>query len=484
MVGSLSHRVQPHRTSFFGDALQQTVESQMPARQDAKIDMHSNQTLQVLRQFLAQHCGIQAHLLVVMCDGVALGFESDRQPLSNLNVTPLSRLCFKLSLDGGHTNTPLSTSQAALEQQLPGCIISKDVNFWATVFDLAEHAHEGIRTHARKLIQVLPTGQDCVSEAVHKSEKDDLVGYLQLKFLNKETTPFQLLYHLQLVYSLLRPLTTESPAWAVSTFLSAGGLVAMHQLARSLFALLRLPAQEDLHVQALRQVLAIIIWVLTKQTASQAPTTAAGGAAAGAAPPALLDTQPWWPDLTAGLFELVVATSHYEGKDTTQLLLARDAVNSWWKCVENSPRLADYFTGERGKQLQFVLLQGLASARTALSKALPELTNKELLQRLASVLLAWYPAAKEASATCGAFFDAFCGLLPKASLAEADLAALATGVTAWLKVCVCVCVCVCVYVCVCVSLSVCLSVCLSVSVCLCLSVCVCLSVSVCLSVCL
>lgn len=412
-----------HRMSFFGDALKMTAESNMPARPDVPIDMHSNQPLHVLRNHIAQQCSVQPHVLVIMRDGTALGLDLDRQPLGALGITPLSHISFKLSLDNGHASMLSATANTALEQHLPGCIIAKDDNFWETVFELAEQAHAGIRDHARNLVQLLPTGQARLFRASQCVEPAALAEYLREHLSGAADKHFHLLYHLQIVYSLLRPLLTESPNWPIATFTKAGGLALLHDLATKLFAAARAAAEgDDLHVEMLRLVLSIIIWVLQSTFSPAAPAAAVG------------EVEAWQRELAAGLFDIVRAVTEYSGSNTPRLLLARDAVHSWWQCLSSHPRLlATIVEPALQEPLKHVLLQGQAVSREALSGLLLTVTDKALIKALVELLLSWYPAAKSASTTCSAFFDAFCGLLRKSPLPDAELLTLSTGVTQWLQ---------------------------------------------------
>lgn len=214
--GRCLRSVPPHTASFQGRPFILGVSTANKQSTRFDVTVHTNEYLSSLRAKVAK----------------LLDHSVSRVRLTYLNreLVQDSQVLWQCGLIGGQTisasvNIVERTFKSTEEQHLPGILISKNVKFFDTLFNLANASDSNVREGANSLLALLPTHPDILNDFQSLCKKD--ADEARLLLASHFGARFRLLYTLQVLDGLVMPVNRPVDAQTQKfrrSFLEAGGL--------------------------------------------------------------------------------------------------------------------------------------------------------------------------------------------------------------------------------------------------------------------
>jgi ubiquitin carboxyl-terminal hydrolase 9/24 len=223
----------PHVHSYRGRDLLVNVNASCYHRA-IQLSTHSNVPIGLIRKVLATELTLPLNKFRLIFQSKSLQMKADARRLSQLDVEGNIVLTIRnltASAQQGLQSAFANRNERG-EQSLPGSIVVASDGIFELIFGLTQLPFDNIRTLSRRLISLLPTSprlieqynQLCGITTADKSVTPS--SFSQICDLNSISS-FQLLYHLEVIHSLLAPsydIDSASCLLFRTNFIRVGGI--------------------------------------------------------------------------------------------------------------------------------------------------------------------------------------------------------------------------------------------------------------------
>ena len=204
-----------HKHSYRGDDVHLHINA-LSSNRTFEVLTHTNEVFGLLRRTISQVVELPVLRYRLKSVGKALPLRLDCRRICQVNVSNEGIIAVRPTLNGSSLTGQSSyeLSDPSREHRLPGYIISTHSNLMDLLFTLAENPSPTIRNLARSVLATVPSDKRFVQNYLdvcagpYINEQDEVVDHsLDLREVCDiaTVTPFMLLYHLEIIHSLMLP---------------------------------------------------------------------------------------------------------------------------------------------------------------------------------------------------------------------------------------------------------------------------------------